>query len=148
MKASGRLIPNQSVLINSIPLLDKQANSEIENIVTTTGRLFRFAKAASNSPDSATKEALRYHTAHHQGFSCHQPLVYRSPGITMSDLALDRELADRVNTRLLATEAIARKLLEEHRDLHHEIATRLSVTGFVSGDELRQMMGDTASRPS
>ena len=35
LKASGRLIPNQSVLINSIPLLEAQASSEIENIVTT-----------------------------------------------------------------------------------------------------------------
>ena len=52
------------------------------------------------------------------------------------------------NTRLLAAEAIARKLLEEHRDLHHEIATRLSVTGVVSGDELREMISDAAARPS
>ena len=69
LKASGRLIPNQSVLINSIPLLEAQASSEIENIVTTTDRLFRFANEAGNSPDSATKEALRYRTALHQGFA-------------------------------------------------------------------------------
>jgi len=41
------------------------------------------------------------------------------------------------NARLLAGETIARQLLEEHRGLHHEIATRLSATGIVSGDELR-----------
>ena len=69
LKASGRLIPNQSVLINSIPLLEAQASSEIENIVTTTDRLFRFANEAGNSLDSATKEALRYRTALHQGFA-------------------------------------------------------------------------------
>lgn len=69
LKASGRLIPNQSVLINSIPLLEAQASSEIENIVTTTDRLFRFANEADNSPDAATKEALRYRTALHQGFA-------------------------------------------------------------------------------
>jgi Fic family protein len=68
LKVSGELIPNQSVLINSIPLLEAQASSEIENIVTTTDRLFRFAGEAGNSPDPATKEALRYRTALNQGF--------------------------------------------------------------------------------
>lgn len=33
---SGQLIPNQAVLINSMPPLGAQASSEIENIVTTT----------------------------------------------------------------------------------------------------------------
>ena len=68
LKVAGELIPNQSVLINSIPLLEAQASSEIENIVTTTDRLFRFAGEDGNPPDAATKEALRYRTALHQGF--------------------------------------------------------------------------------
>jgi Fic family protein len=68
LKVSGELIPNQSVLINSIPLLEAQASSEIENIVTTTDRLFRFAGEDGNPPDAAPKEALRYRTALHQGF--------------------------------------------------------------------------------
>lgn len=59
LKVSGELIPNQSVLINSIPLLEAQASSEIENIVTTTDRMFRFAGDAANPPDAATKKALR-----------------------------------------------------------------------------------------
>src|SRR5271156_2631085 len=45
LRISGRLTPNPAVLINSIPLLEAQASSEIENIVTTTDRLFRFANA-------------------------------------------------------------------------------------------------------
>jgi len=68
LRISGRLIPNPAVLINSIPLLEAQASSEIENIVTTTDRLFRFANDAGNHADAATKEALRYRTALHQGF--------------------------------------------------------------------------------
>ena len=55
LRVSGQLIPNQSVLINSIPLLEAQASSEIENIVTTTDRLFRFANEAGNQADPATK---------------------------------------------------------------------------------------------
>lgn len=65
---SGQLILNQSVLINSIPLLEAQASSEIENIVTTTDKLFRFANESSNQADPATKEALRYRTALNEGF--------------------------------------------------------------------------------
>ena len=47
------------MLINSIPLLEAQASSEIENIVTTTNRLFRYANDAAGRADPATKEALR-----------------------------------------------------------------------------------------
>ncbi len=62
VRIAGQLIPNQAILINLIPILEAQASSEIENIVTTTDRLFRFAKEAANA-DPATKEALRYRTA-------------------------------------------------------------------------------------
>ncbi|ASV88468.1 adenosine monophosphate-protein transferase SoFic (plasmid) [Ochrobactrum quorumnocens] len=68
LRVSGQLIPNQSVLINSIPMLEAQASSEIENIVTTTDRLFRFANEAGNQADPATKEALRYRTALNEGY--------------------------------------------------------------------------------
>lgn len=68
LRVSGQLIPNQAVLINSIPLLEAQASSEIENIVTTSDRLFRFANDAQGQADPATREALRYRTALHRGF--------------------------------------------------------------------------------
>jgi len=68
LKGVGDLIPNQSVLINSIPLLEAQASSAIENIVTTTDRLFRFAGEGAERADPATKEVLRYRTALHEGF--------------------------------------------------------------------------------
>ena len=35
------LIPNQGVLINTLPLPEAQASSEMENILTTTNRLFQ-----------------------------------------------------------------------------------------------------------
>lgn len=68
LRVSGQIIPNQAVLINSIPLLEAQASSEIENIVTTTDRLFRFANDTGGQADPATKEALRYRTALSRGF--------------------------------------------------------------------------------
>ncbi|MCQ8895732.1 Fic family protein [Limnobacter humi] len=67
LKQAAELIPNQSMLINIIPLLEAKDSSEIENIVTTTDRLFQFAQS-DNAADSATKEALRYRTALHRGY--------------------------------------------------------------------------------
>ena len=68
LRVSGTLIPNQAMLINSIPLLEAQASSEIENIVTTADRLFRYANDTAGRSDPATREALRYRTALHRGF--------------------------------------------------------------------------------
>ncbi|WP_224770108.1 Fic/DOC family N-terminal domain-containing protein [Mycobacterium simulans] len=60
-------IPNPTVLINSIPILEAQASSEIENIVTTTDKLFRYLEDDANA-DPATRETLRYRTALRAGF--------------------------------------------------------------------------------
>ncbi len=68
LKSVGDLIPNQAVLINTIPLLEAQASSEIENIVTTSDALFRYSQLEDQASDPATKEALRYRGALRQGF--------------------------------------------------------------------------------
>lgn len=60
-------IPNPTVLINTIPLLEAQASSAIENIVTTTDALFRHQDDDA-SADPATRETLRYRTALRVGF--------------------------------------------------------------------------------
>jgi len=65
---AARRIPNPTVLINSIPLLEAQASSEIENIVTTADELFRFAQDEAAASNPATKEALQYRTALFAGF--------------------------------------------------------------------------------
>ena len=49
------------------PLLEAQASSEIENIVTTTDRPFRYASDVAGH-DPATREALRYRSAMYRGF--------------------------------------------------------------------------------
>lgn len=81
LKEAAKLIPNQSVLINTIPLLEAQASSEIENIVTTADKMFQYAQVgAQNQADPATKEALRYRTALYQGFESlkEMPLTTRT----------------------------------------------------------------------
>lgn len=56
-KQAAELIPNQAVLINLIPLLEAKDSSEIENIVTTTDKLFQHAHGDGQA-DAATKEVL------------------------------------------------------------------------------------------
>jgi len=67
LKTAAALIPNQGMLINTLPVLEARASSEIENIVTTTDRLFRHLDAAEGA-DPATKEALRYRLALLDGY--------------------------------------------------------------------------------
>lgn len=68
LKQAAELIPNQTVLINTIPLLEAKDSSEIESIVTTTDLLFQHAQDGDNHADPATKEALRYRKALHHGY--------------------------------------------------------------------------------
>lgn len=67
LKQAALRIPNQGMLINTLPLLEARASSEIENIVTTTDKLFRNMGNEEHA-DPATKEALRYRRALFEGF--------------------------------------------------------------------------------
>jgi len=62
LKQAAELIPNPAMLINTLPLLEARASSEIENIVTTADQLFRHLQADTGA-DPATREALRYRHA-------------------------------------------------------------------------------------
>src|ERR1041385_5174174 len=79
LKQAAELIPNQAILINTLPLLEAQASSEIENVITTTDRLFQFREMDHNA-DAATKEALRYSQALLQGYQSlrNRPLATRT----------------------------------------------------------------------
>lgn len=68
LRQAAKRIPNQNVLINSIPLREAKDSSAIENIVTTNDKLFRFASADDEHADPATREVLRYRTALRNGF--------------------------------------------------------------------------------
>ncbi|WP_370520840.1 Fic family protein [Snodgrassella sp. ESL0253] len=59
-------MPNQTMLINVLPIMEAQASSEIENIVTTTDKLFQYIGMESQA-DPMTKEALRYRSALFEG---------------------------------------------------------------------------------
>jgi len=87
---AAELIPNPSVLINTLPLLEAQASSEVENIVTTADALFRHLEVEAGA-DPATKEALRYRQALMDGF---QSLGDRPIGTGMAE-AICGQIKDR-----------------------------------------------------
>ena len=66
LKQAAELIPNPAMLLNTLPLLEARASSEIENIVTTADKLFRHLRGDAGA-DPATREALRYRSALFEG---------------------------------------------------------------------------------
>lgn len=69
LEEACKRLPNPGVLINAIQVLEAQASSEIENIVTTTDDLFRYLDEEDSANSPATKEALRYRAALFAGFT-------------------------------------------------------------------------------
>ena len=97
LKQAAELIPNQGMLINTLPLLEARASSEIENIVTTTDRLFQF-RETDEKADPATKEALRYGHALMHGFQA------------LKDRPLTTATAEAVCTRIKGVEMQVRRI--------------------------------------
>jgi len=75
------------------------------------------------------------------GMAEHQPLLYRLSTRGFDMLTLDRDLAERVNARLLTAETMARGLLEEQGSKLMKLANHLNQAGVMSGDEVRQLLG-------
>lgn len=97
LKQAAELIPNPAILINTLPLLEAQASSEIENIVTTADALFRHVHAGSTA-DPATREALRYRQALLEGV------------IALQSRPLSTRTAESVCTRIKGVEMGVRQV--------------------------------------
>jgi Fic family protein len=97
LKQAAFRIPNQSMLINTLPLLEARASSEIENIVTTTDKLFRNLGSEENA-DPATKEALRYSRALFDGFK------------TLKEHPLNTRTAERICSTIKNVEMTVRRV--------------------------------------
>lgn len=69
LKAICSIIPNPSILVNSIILQEAKDSSQIENIVTTNDQLYEAFSATSKNYDTYTKEVLRYREALWEGFN-------------------------------------------------------------------------------
>ena len=127
LKQAAELIPNAAVLVNALPLLEAQASSEIENIVTTTDKLFEFVEIAEDKADAATKEALRYRTALFEGTKMvHRGMLTVDMAIqicsTIKDLELDirddsgTTLSNRKTGEVIYTPPKGQKLLRQKLD--------------------------------
>lgn len=127
LKQAAELIPNSAVLVNALPLLEARASSEIENIVTTTDKLFEYVDIAEDRADAATKEALRYRTALFEG----SKMVRR--GMLTTDMAIQicstikgleldiraesgTTLKNRMSGAVIYTPPTGQKLLQEKLD--------------------------------
>lgn len=62
-----KILLNEEILINTLPLQEARRSSEIENIVTTSDDLYRAMASDKNRIDSNLKEVLRYREALWQG---------------------------------------------------------------------------------
>ena len=69
LKGLGTTIPNQSMLINSLTLLEAKDSSEIENIITTHDELFKAFSIQSKKIDPSLKEVLNYREALWTGYN-------------------------------------------------------------------------------
>ena len=145
LKVAAALIPNPTVLINTIPLLEAQASSEIENIVTTADELFRHLEAEGTT-DPATREALRYRRALLEGVAelRHRPLCTRTAEVVCTQIkGIEMTVRKVPGTQLVnsATGAVAytppegeerlRDLLANWEDFLHTSAEREAVDPLV-----------------
>ncbi len=97
LRQATELIPNPSMLINTLPILEAQASTEIENIVTTADALFRHLHGEGPT-DAATREALRYREALLEAFA------------SMKTRPLSTRTAESICTRIRGVEMGVRKV--------------------------------------
>ena len=67
LNQATRSISNPGILVGTIPLLEAQASSEVENIVTTSDELFRLASGVEGVASPGAVETFRYRQALYAG---------------------------------------------------------------------------------
>ncbi|NOL49285.1 protein adenylyltransferase Fic [Pelistega europaea] len=124
LKQAAELIPNQSMLINTLPIMEAQASSEIENIVTTNDKLFQHLQMGDEKVDPATKEAMNYRSALFKGVElleqrplCTQIAVQVCGMIKSRVMDIRRttgtELRDAVRDKVIYTPPVGERLIRD-----------------------------------
>ena len=127
LKQAAELMPNQAVLINALPLLEARASSEIENIVTTTDKLFQHSRSDENA-DPATKEALRYSRALFEGFKA------------LKDRPLNTRTAEEICTQIKGVQMDVRRV--PGTTLTNDVTGKVIYTPPASERVLRDMLAN------
>lgn len=68
LKGRMPIIPNPLMLINTLVLQEARESSSIENIFTTSDKLYKAFASTTTEPDPQTKEVLRYRTSLYDGW--------------------------------------------------------------------------------
>ncbi len=121
-------MPNPDVLINTIPLLEAQASSEIENVVTTSDDLFRHMHDEESSKDPAVRETLRYRTALRVGVDA------------VADRGLTVGTAERICTTIHGREMRVRDLPGTH--IANPVTGKVIYTPPVGADTIRERLAE------
>ena len=82
LKGAAGLVPNESILINTLSLQEAKDSSAIENIITTHDDLYRSDVLADRFTSIAAKEVFSYARAMREGFET----VRRTGLITINDI--------------------------------------------------------------
>lgn len=127
LKQAAGLIPNPAILINTLPLLEAKASSEIENIVTTTDKLFEHLKNETNA-DPATKEALRYSSALFEGY------------IALNQHPINTRTAEAICTRIRGSETRVRQV--PGTQLLNDLNGQIVYTPPVGEDAIRECLAN------
>jgi Fic family protein len=127
LKQAAELIPNQGTLINTLPVLEAQASSEIENIVTTVDKLFQVRETGANL-DPMTKEALGYSDALLDGYN------------TLTDRPLSTSTAERVCSKIRGVEMRVRQI--PGTALERQPSREVIYTPPVGEDLLRNLLAN------
>lgn len=127
LKQAADLIPNPAILVNTLPLLEAKASSEIENIVTTTDKLFEHLKSEANA-DPATKEALRYSWALFHGFN------------TLKEHPLNTRTAETICSNIKGVDMTVRRI--PGTALGNEAKGEIVYTPPVGEDVLREKLAN------
>lgn len=69
LKGIVKLIPNQTILLNTLILEEARDSSEIENIFTTRDKMYKALALSAGNVDAPTKEVLRYRELLWRGFN-------------------------------------------------------------------------------
>lgn len=127
LKQAAELIPNPAMLINTLPLLEARASSEIENIVTTADALFRHLNTEERA-DPATREALRYRHALMEAFAA------------LHDRPIGTRTAEAVCTRIRGVQMEVRRVPGTR--LVHEVTGATIYTPPEGEDLLRGLLSN------
>lgn len=68
LKGISQTIPNQGILLNTLPIQEARDSSEIENIITTNDALYKANVEKEKRIEQTTKEVQRYAVALKEGF--------------------------------------------------------------------------------